>query len=110
MIKNLVSSSESIRVSHASLPYISPGAGGSGMVRYNSNMQQLEVNDGSVWLQLGQTSSIGLTQEAEQALQWAQQQRKREQELDALAKQHPGIKDLQEKLEIMIALVKQEQQ
>ena len=97
-------------VSHTSFPYISPGAGGSGMVRYNSSLQQLEVNDGAVWLQLGQTSSIGLTQEAEQALQWAQQQLKREQELDALAKQHPGIKDLQQKLEIMIALVKQEQQ
>ncbi len=97
-------------VTPTSLPYISPGAVGSGMVRYNSNIQQLEVNDGAVWLQLGQTSSIGLTQEAEQALQWAQQQLKREQELDALAKQHPGVKDLQEKLEIMVALVKQEQQ
>jgi hypothetical protein len=110
MIKNLVSSSGSIMVTPTSLPYISPGAVGSGMVRYNSNIQQLEVNDGAVWLQLGQTSSIGLTQEAEQALQWAQQQLKREQELDALAKQHPGVKDLQEKLEIMVALVKQEQQ
>ena len=97
-------------VSHTSFPYISPGAGGSGMVRYNSNLQQLEVNDGAVWLQLGQSSSISLTQEAEQALQWAQRQLKREQELDALAAQHPGIKDLREKLEIMVALVKQENQ
>lgn len=110
MIKNLVSNSGCLTVSYTSFPYVSPGATGAGMVRYNGNLQQLEVNDGAVWLQLGQTSTIGLSHEAEQAVQWAQRQLKREQELAELAKQHPGIKDLQEKLEIMIALVKQEQQ
>lgn len=110
MIKSLTSSSPSIYITSSSSPYISPGSAGAGIIRYNPNSQQLEVNDGSSWLTLSSFQSISLSADAEQALDWAKKKLKQEQELDALATQHPGIKDLQEKLEIMVALVKQQEQ
>ena len=43
-----------------------------GDVRYNTQMQRLEVYDGQMWLEINTShASIGLTPEAEMALDWA---------------------------------------
>jgi hypothetical protein len=55
MIKGINSSGRYLTVSGgtASNPYISPGSVGAGMMRYNPNMNCIEVNDGNSWQQLG---------------------------------------------------------
>ena len=55
-----------------SSPYISPGAGGAGHLRWNSSMQEMEVNDGVTWRSLGSNAStIYLTEDAKSAIGWA---------------------------------------
>jgi hypothetical protein len=76
----------------ASSTYISPGAVGAGMVRWNQNMTCFEVNDGNSWkaLDMGY-ASVGLTPEAESLLDWAKIKMQEEQEMKRLAKDHPAV-------------------
>ena len=57
MIKN-ISGSKYIMVSNSgsSDPYISPGSVGAGMLRWNPNMNCMEVNDGNMWKQFSMKS------------------------------------------------------
>jgi hypothetical protein len=66
-----------------------------GDVRYNTNMQRLEVYDGNMWIELGTShASVGLTPDAEMALDWAIRKRNEETALEAKAKDNPAIADL----------------
>jgi len=95
MIKGITQSGRYTVVSGgtASNPYISPGATGAGMVRWNPNMSQLEVNDGNNWQSIAMSfASVGLTSEAESILDWARNKMREEFEMKALAEQHPAVK------------------
>ena len=111
MIKNLTGLGHvTVNGGQATYPYVSPGANGAGMVRYNSNMQQFEINDGNSWLTIaGVNPFIGLTPTAESAIDWAITKMAEEQRMSELAKKYPAVKDLQEKLDMVLALVKEEE-
>jgi hypothetical protein len=76
----------------SSSTYISPGAVGAGMVRWNQNMSCFEVNDGNSWriLEMGY-ASVGLSPEAETLLDWAKIKMQEEQEMKRLAEDHPAV-------------------
>ena len=96
---------------YTNIPYISPGSTGAGIVKWNSNMQCFEINDGSVWLQMSMAMpTIEITQEVQLVINWARQKMVEDARLRELINQHPGIQDLKEKLDIMVALVKKENQ
>ena len=88
-----------------------------GDVRYNIQMQRFEVYDGNMWLEISTShASIGLTHDAESALDWAIKKKHEEMELEALAKTNPTIADLvnqlketREKIEVVKLLTKEEQ-
>ena len=66
-----------------------------GDVRYNVQMQRLEVYDGQMWLEINTGhASVGLTPDAERALDWANQKIREEAELDRLAASNATIADL----------------
>lgn len=66
-----------------------------GDVRFNTNMQRLEVYDGNMWIELNTThASIGLTHDAEMAIDWAIKKQDEEKMLEAKAKDNPAIADL----------------
>ena len=111
MIKNINSSGRYLTVAggQTSGPYISPGALGAGMMRWNPNTSTIEVNDGNSWVSMGiGYATVELNPDAESLLEWARKKRDEELRIKALADQHPGIKDLQEKLDMMLALVKEQ--
>lgn len=85
------------------------GAQGVGNMRFNTATQNIEIYDGNNWTQLAIAhATVGLDQEAVELLDWAREKRRQEQRLAELAQQHPGIQDLQQKLDIMVALVSQD--
>jgi hypothetical protein len=110
MIKSITAQGVYMQVKEGSTmtPYIPTniGAQGVGNMRYNTQNQNLEVYDGATW-QIFQTTyaTVGLSYEAESLLNWAQEKRNEELKYKELIDQHPGIRDLKEKLDIMIALV-----
>ena len=93
-------------------PYISPGASGAGMVRWNSSMNCLEVNDGNSWQQLHSAHPvITLTSDAETLLDWARAKRDEEWRIAALAAKNPTVADAlaavqlaKEKLQVVTVL------
>ena len=92
-------------------PQSSGAHGFAGQVRYNTMGQCLEIFDGNAWQTwYTSTANVGLTPEAEEIVDWAKNKMQEEQRLLALMEQHPGLKDLHEKLEIMKALVTKEMQ
>jgi hypothetical protein len=110
MIKSLSSGSNHIAVTggNPGVPPISPGAVGAGIVRYNPNMQQMEVYDGVSWYGINSHITIDLGMTSKQAIEWAHKKMQEEKQLQDLMAQHPGLKDLNDKFEMMKVLCMEE--
>ena len=100
---------------YTNAPYISPGSQSAGMVRYNTNMQRLEVYDGNIWLELGGGASIETSAETNAILNWGRQKMEEERNWRVMADKNPAIRDAYEKfkqaeeqLKIVEALVKED--
>jgi hypothetical protein len=76
-----------------STTYISPGSVGSGMMRYNGNSNNIEVNDGNMWKQLDTSyAQVQLDHEAESILNWAKQERDRQRLREKRIQENPALK------------------
>ena len=94
MIKGISHSGRYLQVTGGNSinPYIPPGGQSAGMLRYNTNMNNIEVYDGQVWKEISSSyANVSMTLEAEALLDWARKKRDEEIELEALAKEHPAI-------------------
>ena len=66
-----------------------------GDLRYNVSIQRLEVYDGNMWVELNTShASVGLTPDAEMAIDWAKRKLNEELALEQKAKDNPAIADL----------------
>ena len=93
-----------------SYPYVNMNNASAGMVRYNGSSQNFEVYDGSSWMSMyGTATTVTLDYDVQNILNWARDKMAEDQRIKELAKKHPGIRDLQEKLDVMIALVQQQE-
>ena len=97
-------------VSQGSKPYINTYNSQPlvGMVRYNASLSFLEIYDGSTWHARNDDAMVDLSQDAKDLLEWARQQRAQQVKIDQLMEQHPGLKDLHERFEVMLRLVQEE--
>lgn len=88
-----------------------------GDVRYNTNMQRFEVYDGNVWIEINTShASVGLTPDAERALDWAVRKQREDADLESLAKSNSTIadllkqkNDLDSKIKMVQTLIREEQ-
>ena len=94
MIKNIAGGAYiTVSGSSSSMPYISPGANGAGMVRYNGNSQQMEINDGNSWLSIQMSyPTIELSRDAIEVLEWARLERTKQRLLEERIEQNPSLK------------------
>jgi hypothetical protein len=102
MIKGITQGGRYITVTggNPTNPYISPGSQSAGMMRYNTNMNNVEVYDGQSWKEISANyASITLTPDAELLLDWARKKRDEEIEMQALAYNHPAVKIALDNLE-----------
>jgi hypothetical protein len=82
-------------------PYISPGSVGAGMIRWNPNMNVMEVNDGNMWKPFNTDyTTVGLTPHAESILDWAQKKMNEERDLEELCKRFPGLEKARNNFEM----------
>lgn len=108
MIKNITQSGAFMQVSSYYPPQIYSTGQSAGEVRYNTSTQQMEVYDGTNWISISQTATVGLSMPAEEAIRWAQAKMSEEAELKQRMERHPGLKDAWEKFQIMDILCKEE--
>jgi len=95
MIKGINTSGRYLTVTGGtpSNPYISPGSVGAGMMRYNPNMNCIEVNDGNMWKQLDMSyASVELNPDTEALLEWARLELTKQRILAERIEQTPALK------------------
>ena len=94
-----------IEVVPGSTPYINE----SGVVRWNHNSRQFEVIGQNNWIPLNEgMTSIGLDAISRSILEGLQEWHSEQQRIKELCEKYPGLKDVKEKYEVMLALVQQE--
>jgi hypothetical protein len=120
MLKTINSSSRYtvVQGGMAAHTYINPNSGmmNVGDVRFNSMMQRFEAYDGNMWVEISTGyASVGLTPDAESALDWALRKMREDLELEILAKSNPTIadlvnqkKELDDKIKMIQILTKEE--
>ena len=117
MIKTISSSSTFVSVNGgfpSSGPYLqTPATAGPppvvGAVKFDSASQNLQVWDGYNWLNMYTShATVGLSANAESAIQWAQRKQLEEQELEKLIERSPALRDAYEKFQIVKQLAANE--
>lgn len=111
MIKGISQSGKYLVVSggNPSNPYISPGSSGAGMVRWNPNMNCMEVNDGNTWKTLDMNyASVGLSPEAESLLDWAREKQAEELRIKELCMKYPALQKAKDNYDLIFNIVKDE--
>lgn len=110
MIKSIAPGQGILISSTATTPYINMSYPSAGMIRYNGS--DMEVYDGSTWMQVSSTISMSLDIETLGLLDWARKKRDEEQKIEKL-KDNPAIADLlkqradiDEKLKIVEVLIR----
>ena len=96
MIKGINSSSRYLQVTGGapSSTYVNNYNSGQGIgnMRFNTSNQNIEVFDGNSWIMLSTSyATVDLTFEAQQALEWVQQQRNKELKRESLIKTNPAL-------------------
>ena len=111
MIKNLYGNSSWLTISQqgTTMPYLNTTQPMTGMIRVNSNLGRTEVYDGQNWVQYGADAHVDLSEQAKQTLSWAYDKMGEERRLRELIDRHPGLKDLNDKFEMMKILCQEEE-
>lgn len=106
MIKTIHSSTRHIEInnSYSNVPPISPGAQSAGILRWNTSSNSIEVYNGVAWFSVETSANILLSPDAQQAVDWAVKKMREEDRLQSLMARHPGLKDLNDKFRVMLAL------
>lgn len=108
MIKFLNSRSPYIQVqTYVPQPYINSGTPSAGMLRYRDNT--VEVYNGSSWDIVTGGADVGLSPDAEAAIEWCKKKMSEEMRIQGLMEKHPGLRDAYEKFELMKILVTEEE-
>ena len=94
MIKNITSNSRFIQANGGTTtpPYVNMSAPSAGMIRFNGNTQNTEVYDGVSWLTMpANYATIGLTLDAESAIEWSKQEMQKRAKRERLIKVNPAL-------------------
>lgn len=108
MIKNIINSGKHVHISERDFAgYYQTGAD-TGTLRYNQVTRDLEVWNGSRWQAISTSISIGLSPEAEDAINWVLKHKQEEERLEKLMQLYPALRDLKDKFEVMRILCSKE--
>lgn len=98
-----------VQINNSPYVYASPGAQSAGLVRYNTNMQHLEVYDGLNWQKLQYDYVVGLSPYANEAIEWAGKKMQEERRLDGLCEKYPSLERARNNFETILRLVQEEE-
>jgi len=79
-----------------------------GAVQWNGSTKKFEVSCGTGWIPIDNTVQISYSHDVFSLLEWVKEKKVQEEKIAKYADQYPAIKDAKEKLDILVALVKEE--
>lgn len=109
MIKSIQSLSPHVTVDYYSPPYVGGNSQSAGQMRFNTNTQQVDVYDGNNWISMSQNVTVRMSFTAEEAIRWATEKMKEENELKAKMEKYPTLKSAYEQYKMVEALVYEEE-
>jgi hypothetical protein len=111
MIKNIYSRTDHIQIGngYSTVPPMSPGAQSAGMLRWNTSSNSIEVYNGVAWFSVDTTTDVFLSPIAQQAMDWSIKKMEEDLRLQSLMDRHPGLKELNDKFEMMKVLCQEEE-
>lgn len=111
MIKNIYGNGAWLNVSGTNtvLPYLNTNQPMAGMLRANPGQNRIEVYDGQNWCGIGSDTNVDLSESTKETLTWARNKMEEERKLKDLMEKHPGLKELNDKLEMMKVLCTEEE-
>ena len=111
MIKNIYSRTDHIQIGqgYSNVPPMSPGAQSAGMLRWNTSSNSIEVYNGVAWFSVDTTTDVFLSPMAQQAMDWSIKKMEEDLRLQSLMARHPGLKELNDKFEMMKILCQEEE-
>lgn len=81
-----------------------------GNLRYNPTTSNYEVYDGNQWQVINQANvNIDLTTRTKEILSWAEYKMLQEKKLQEMMERHPGLRELNDKFEMMKVLCHEEE-
>lgn len=89
--------------------YVGQSGPAAGMVRFNTDSQNLEAFNGSSWVLIDPGIGIGLNGTAEDVLKWAMEKMYDERELKARMEKYPSLKAAYDQFKLVEALVSEEE-
>lgn len=90
-----------------SRPFVDNSDAFGGLLRWNSQLNQQEVYNGSEWVRFDhETATIDLDYEAHSLLEWAKEKREEEQKLSEMMEQYPALKKAKENFDVVLNLTK----
>jgi hypothetical protein len=113
MINDFFTNGRYISVISTPRPYVGSSSD-SGALRWDNNSQALQVWNGHSWVQINnRIVEVDLSNDTKQAIDWANQQRSKQEEYKKLAEENVSVQaalghlaKAQEQLDIIVALAK----
>ncbi len=100
MINQVYGGSEFLNVqTYSSAPYINASALSAGQVRFNPSNRNMEVYDGTSWVNCAGSAQVALSNSAEEILRWAQKKMEQERNWKDMAQKNPAVRDAYEKFQ-----------
>ncbi len=73
--------------------------------RWNNSTQKLQVFNGSYWETIDASFQTELSSEDSEVIAWAKAKMQEEKKLTNLANQYPVVRDLKERLDLILAII-----
>ena len=105
MIKDIITTGPYLEVDRTYPGYVAAGGLSAGHIRWNTNTQEAEVYDGTLWVNVSTNYKVNLSNYAINALEWAHKKMREEQELLDKMEKHPTLKHAYEQFKTIEALV-----
>lgn len=114
MITSMYSNSPYIKVAAPPIPYVTPGSN-AGQMRWNTQMNQMEVCNGASWQVVGGAAAVSTTAEFDMIIEWARGEMAKSDRIKKLAAESATVadalatlEDAAEKLQVIMALADKE--
>jgi hypothetical protein len=98
-----------VQATYLSTPHISNSGQLAGTIRFNTDTQHTEVFTGTHWVCMDYTGTIGLSADAEIALDWCLTKIDEEKALQRKMEEYPTLKAAYEQYKMVEALVHEEE-
>lgn len=78
-----------------------------GTVQWNGGLKRFQVSNGGGWTDIDNNVYFNIDPKLSEIFEWAKNKMEQEKKINDLAQKYPALKDAKEKLDMLVALIKE---